>query len=153
MEDSIEQPVVNVSLMVKPRWHLCTEDFQGYDENGLCRSLQRPKGRLTGAHKVLCSAGQIACRGRKDGGGQLIYLGEIRRWFPTVIPVHSKIGHALRMHFERLVNWYERRQLVPVYIEDNIFNFYVSKEVKSTEANIVNNSQQPGNECGRAVRS
>ena len=31
--------------------------FPGYDENGLCRSLN---GRLTGAHKVLCSAGEIA---------------------------------------------------------------------------------------------
>ena len=32
--------------------------FQGYDENGLLRSL---KGRLTGVHKVLCSAADIAC--------------------------------------------------------------------------------------------
>ena len=28
--------------------------FQGYDENGLCRSLN---GRDTGVHKVLCGAG------------------------------------------------------------------------------------------------
>ena len=32
---------------------------QGYDEHGLCRSLN---GGLTGVHKVLCSAGEIACK-------------------------------------------------------------------------------------------
>ena len=33
--------------------------FEGYDEKGLCRSLN---GRLTGVHKVLFSAGEIACK-------------------------------------------------------------------------------------------
>ena len=37
--------------------------FQGYDENGLLRSLN---GRLTGVHKVLCSAAEIACERRQD---------------------------------------------------------------------------------------
>ena len=37
--------------------------FHGYDENGLLRSLN---GRLTGAHKVSCSAAEIACKGRQD---------------------------------------------------------------------------------------
>ena len=37
--------------------------FKGYDENGLLRSLN---GRLTGAHKVLCSAAEIARVGRQD---------------------------------------------------------------------------------------
>ena len=37
--------------------------FQGYDENGLLRSLH---ARLTGVHKVLCSAAEIACKGRQD---------------------------------------------------------------------------------------
>ena len=41
--------------------------FQGYDENGLLRSLN---GRLTGVDKVLCSAAEIACKGRQD-----FYLG------------------------------------------------------------------------------
>ena len=41
-----------------------------------------------------------------------------------MVPVHSKIGHELRMHFERLVNWYGRKQLIPVHIEDKIFNFF-----------------------------
>ena len=50
-----------------------------------------------------------------------------------MIPVRSKLGHTMRMHFERLVSWYGRKQLIPVYIEDNIFNFYMSKEVKSEQ--------------------
>ena len=93
MEDSIEQPVVVSVFLDGGAWQ-----FQGYDENGLCRSLNR---RLTCAHKVLCSAGEIACKGRQDfcfgcDGG-------------FMIPVHSKIGHAMRMHFERLVSWYGRK--------------------------------------------
>ena len=42
--------------------------FKGYDENGLLRSLN---GRLTGAHKVLCIAAEIARVGRQD-----FYLGQ-----------------------------------------------------------------------------
>ena len=68
-----------------------------------------------------------------------------------MVLVHSKTGKAMRIHFERLVSWYGQ-QLIPVCIEDNIFNFYLSKEVKSTETNNVNISQQSGNEYGRAVR-
>ena len=48
--------------------------FSGYDENGLLRSLS---GRLTGVHKVLCSAAEIARVGRQDfylghGGGYVV---------------------------------------------------------------------------------
>ena len=50
-----------------------------------------------------------------------------------MILVHSKIGKAMRGHFERLVSWYGRHELIPVYIEDDIFNFNWSKEVESTE--------------------
>ena len=37
--------------------------FQGHGENGLLRSLN---GSLTGVHKVLCSAAEIACKRRQD---------------------------------------------------------------------------------------
>ena len=47
----------------------------------------------------------------------------------------------------------EEKQLIPVYIKNNIFNFYLGKEVKSTKTNIANNSQQSGNEYGRPMRS
>ena len=76
---------------------------------------RRWNGRLTGAHKVLCNAGEIACKGRQD-----FYLGHDGGY---MISIHSKIGQGMRMHFERLVNWYGRKQLIPVHIEDNIFNF------------------------------
>ena len=53
--------------------------FQGYDENGFLRSQN---GRLTGAHKVLCSAAEIACKGRKD-----FYHGHDGGY---MIPIHLK---------------------------------------------------------------
>ena len=52
--------------------------FQGYVENGLLRSLN---GRLTGAHKVLCSAAEIACKGQ-----QYFYLGHGGGYMS---PIHS----------------------------------------------------------------
>ena len=59
--------------------------LQGYFENGLLSSLN---GRLSGAHKVLCSAAEIACKGRQD-----FYLGHDSGY---MIPIHSKIGQGMR---------------------------------------------------------
>ena len=78
-----------------------------------------------------------------------------------MIPVHSKIGQGMRIHFEKLVNWHGKNEVIPVYLENNIFNFYLNREVKSTGTNKVNNAdhflakntQQLGNGDGRAVRS
>ena len=56
-EASIEQPV-GECIFDGGAWQ-----FQGYEENGSRRSLN---GRLTGAHKVLCSCGDISCKGRQD---------------------------------------------------------------------------------------
>ena len=42
-------------------------------------------------------------------------------------PIYSKIGREMRNNFEKLVNWY-------------IFNFYLNREVKSTETNNVNDA-------------
>ena len=55
--------------------------FQGYDESGLLISLN---GRLTDAHKMLCRAAEIACKGRQD-----FYFGHDGGY---MIPTHSKIG-------------------------------------------------------------
>ena len=55
--------------------------FQGYDGNGLLRSLN---GRLTGVRKVVCSSAEIACKGRQD-----FYLGHDGGY---MIPIHSKNG-------------------------------------------------------------
>ena len=86
--------------------------FQGYDETGLLRSVN---GRLTGVHKVLCGAAEIACKGRRD-----FYLGYDGGY---MIPTHSKIGQGMRIHFEKLVNWHGKNELIPVYLEKQHFQF------------------------------
>ena len=78
-----------------------------------------------------------------------------------MIPIHSKIVQGMKNQLEKLVNWHGKNELIPVYLENNIFNFYLNRAVKSTEKNQVNdadrclakNSQQLGNRDGRAVRS
>ena len=75
--------------------------FQGYDENGLLRSLN---GRLTDAHQVLCSAAEIVCKEQQD-----FYLGHDGG---CMVPVHSKIGQGMRTHFEKLVNEYGKNDLI-----------------------------------------
>ena len=45
-----------------------------------------------------------------------------------MIPVRSNVGHEMRMHSERLVNGYGRKQLIFVYIEDNMFTFHLGKK-------------------------
>ena len=69
-----------------------------------------------------------------------------------MIPIHSTIGQGMIIHLDKLVNWYGKDELIPVCLENNIFNLYLNREVKSTETN-VNNAQQPGTVYGRAVRS
>ena len=61
-----------------------------------------------------------------------------------MIPTHSRIGQGMRIHFEKLVNWHGKNEVIPVYLENNIFNFYLNREVKSTDTNNVNNAQQSG---------
>ena len=73
---------------------------QGYDENGLLGSLN---GRLTGVHKVFCSAAEIACKGRQDF--------HLRHDGGYMIPIHSKIGQGMRIHVEKLVNWHGKNEL------------------------------------------
>ena len=52
-------------------------------------------------------------------------------------PIHSKIGQGMRLYFEKLVNWHGKNEFIPAYLENNIFNFYLNREVKSTETNNV----------------
>ena len=116
----------------------------------LLRSLN---GRLTGAHKMLCSAAEIACKGRQD-----FHLGH--NWFHDPDSQQNWSGNE-RTHFEKLINWHGKNELIPVYLENNIFDFYLKREVKSTETNNVNdadhylakNCQQAGNGDGKGVRS
>ena len=136
-------------------------NIQGYDENGLPGSLN---GRLTDAHEVWCSiasasapapasgAAGIACKEQQD-----FNMGHDGGY---MIPTHSKIGQGVRVHFEKLLNEYGKNELIPVYPENDTPNFYLNREVKSEETHSVSDaeqcfekeSQQSGNECGRAVR-
>ena len=68
-------------------------------------------------------------------------------------PVHSTNGQGMRNYFEKLVKWHGKNELIPVYLENNISNFYLNREVKSTETNTVIHAQQSGNEYGRAMHS
>ena len=97
MEDSFEQPVANGFLTV------CSSK----DMTGLLRSLN---GRLTGVHKVLCSAAEIAHMGRHD-----FYLGHDGG---HMIPIYSKIDQEMRNHFEKL-GWNGKNELFPVLSHRN----------------------------------
>ena len=83
-----------------------TWQFQGYDENGLLRTLN---GRLTGVHNEMCSAAEIACKGRQD-----FHFGHDDGY---MIPIHNKIGQGKRNYFEKLVNWHGKNELILVYLE------------------------------------
>ena len=50
-----------------------------------------------------------------------------------MIPIHSKIGQGMRIRFKKLVDWHGKNELIPINLENNISNFYQSREVKSTE--------------------
>ena len=78
---------------------------RGYDENGLLRSLN---GRLTGVHKVLCSAAEVARVGKQD-----FYLGYDGGY---MIPIYSKNGQGMRNHIEKLVSWYGKNELITIYL-------------------------------------
>ena len=122
---------------------------QGYDENGLLRSLN---GRLIGVHKVLCSAAEKNRVQRTTG-----FLPRTRRWIhdSDLQQNWSRNEEPLR----EVGDWYGKEELIVVHLKNNIFNFYLSGEVKSTETNNVNeaclakNCQQLGNGDGRAVRA
>ena len=136
MEDFVGLPVVNGLLMVE------VGSFKDTMNNRLLRSLT---GRLIGVHKVLCSSAEIACKGIQD-----FYRGHDGGY---MIPIHSKIGQGMRIHFEKLVSWHGKNELIPMYLENNNFNVYLNRKVQSTETNNVNIAPQSGNEYGRAVRS
>ena len=115
----------------------------------MCQHLQ---AAVPDVHKVRCSAAEIAYKEQDfnvahDGG--------------YMIPIHSKIGQAMRKHFEKLLNEHGTNDLIPVYIEKDALDFYLNREVESEEIHSVNDAeqclekenQQSGNEYGRAVRS
>ena len=77
-----------------------------------------------------------------------------------MLPTHSKIGQEMRIHFEKLLDEYQKNELVPVFLENDTPNFHLNREVKSeetynvraTDQHFEKESQQSGSEYGRAVR-
>ena len=77
-----------------------------------------------------------------------------------MIPLQSKIGQGMRIHFEKLLDEYGKIELNPVCLENDTPNFYLNREMKSEDIQSVRDaeqyfekeSQQWGNEYGRAVR-
>ena len=135
--------------------------FQGYNENGFPRSLD---GRLMDAYEVLNSSASasasapesrvvvIACKEQQDfyvkhNGGHMILT-------------HNKIGQEMRNHNAKLLEEHGKNELIPVCLESDTPNFNLNREVKSEETYNVRaagehfekESQQSGNEYGRAVR-
>ena len=57
----------------------------------------------------------------------------------SLVPEELDKTFEMRFHFEKLVNWYGKNELILVYLENNMVNFYLNRELKSTETNNVNN--------------
>ena len=57
-----------------------------------------------------------------------------------MIPTYSKIGQGI--HFEKLLNEYGKNELIPVYLENDILNFYLNREAKSEETHSVRDAEQ-----------
>ena len=105
-EDSIGLPVVNGFLMVE------LGNSKDKTKTDLLRCLN---GTLTGVHKVLCRAAEIACKGRQDfhnghDGGHMILI-------------HSKNVQGMRIHFEKLVNWHGKNELISCLSRKQHFRF------------------------------
>ena len=90
-------------------------------------------------------------------GGHDFYLGPDGG---HIIPVHSEIGRQMRRYVDYLVRWHGSGDLLPVYLEDIVYNFYMQKEVatigrakpaaKVREQTPVERSSKSGNGSGRA---
>ena len=108
--------------------------FQGYDENGFPRSLD---GRLMDAYEVLnssASASASAPASRVAG----IASKEQQDFFVKhksgyMILTQRKFGQEMRIHFEKLLDEHGKKELIPVCLENDTPNFYLSREVKSEE--------------------
>ena len=70
-----------------------------------------------------------------------------------MIPIHSNKGQGMRINSKKLVDRHGENELIPVSLENKIFNFYLNREVKWTENYQAKDCQLSGNGDGRAVRS
>ena len=90
--------------------------FLGVDELGQSRTIS---GRVSDVHKILASGGRMATAGNQD-----FYIGADGGYG---IPKDSWIGWEMRKHFDMLLNKYGTSALLPIYLENGVFNFYLKK--------------------------
>ena len=85
-------------------------------------------------HKVRCNAAETVSNEQQyfhveyDGG--------------YMIQIHSEICQGTRNHFEKLLNEFGTSDLIPVYLEKDVLNFYLNREVKSEEIHSLNDAEQ-----------
>ena len=94
--------------------------LQGIDENGKTKKLT---GEFTDVHKVLVPASAVHQKGHftwlESGGG-------------FVISNSSKAGKELREAFERITQKYGTKEMLPLWEENDVYNFY-QKKSKTTK--------------------
>ena len=91
--------------------------FTGEDEQGWMRSIS---GRISDVHKPLTSAVRMAVRGGMD-----FYLGQDGGY---AVPRSSEIGWRMRAYFDKLLWKFGVSGLLPVYVENGVFNYYLKKK-------------------------
>ena len=94
---------------------------KGGDEHGRQR---RVKGRLADVHKTLVSAGEVAVQG---------YDGWVGSDGGYLMPRTGKIAEGLRQEFARVVKRHGEADLLPLYLEQGVYNFYLRGDAGSAE--------------------
>ena len=95
--------------------------IRGSDEQGKPRRI---KGKLAPVHKTLVSAGEVAVQG---------YDGWVGSDGGYLMPRAGKIADGLRQEFARLVKKHGKADLLPLYLEQGVFNFYLQDDAGSAE--------------------
>eukprot|EP00959_Pyramimonas_sp_CCMP1952_P431797 9042963-Pyramimonas_sp.AAC.1 len=84
-------------------------------------------------------------------GRQNFYMTSDGGW---IIPKDSDIGREIDRLIERCVSWYGPDELIPLYLEDQVYNFYMQKEISATtverKKEAVTGGSSSGNGSGRA---
>ena len=104
--------------------------IKGSDEQGKPRRI---KGKLAPVHKTLVSAGEVAIQG---------YDGWVGSDGGYLMPRTGKIADGLRQEFARLVKKHGRTDLLPLYLENGVYNFYLREDAGAAELAPLEQQQQ-----------
>ena len=101
--------------------------LKGRDERGGPVHLS---GRLSDVHKVLASAGAMARKAK-----HIYVLGDDGGW---IVPNGTYFFQALKQTLTRLQHEIGVNELIPVYLENDIYNFYVQAQPLSAVSQSIN---------------